>query len=220
MAVGFLGALITLGAVALVVTPGTAAGPALMAAGSMGLVGGFAVVLRRQLAPFTATMAAGVVLLLAGNVLWALGWAIPQVVPFWGGFLLLTIAGERLELSRMAMPGQRAVVALSAFVLAYLAGTATTVFAAKVGAGLTGLATVGLTLWSVRFDVARRTIRGEGLPRFAAACMLTGYVWLAVHGVLSLSSPTVSAGPLYDARWHALFLGFVFAMIFGHARSM
>ena len=78
----------------------------------------------------------------------------------------------------------------------------------------TGL--LALAGWLVRFDVARRTVRGSGLPRYVAACLLSGYAWLAVGGLLALvgADPT---GPLYDAILHALFLGFVFAMVFGHA---
>ena len=47
------------------------------------------------------TMALGVVLWAVGNGLWWVGWPVAQVVPWWSGFLVLTIAGERLELSRM-----------------------------------------------------------------------------------------------------------------------
>jgi len=36
-----------------------------------------------------------------------------------------------------------------------------------------------------------------------------GALWLVAGGIM--------AGPLYDAMLHAIFLGFVFAMIFGHA---
>ena len=38
---------------------------------------------------------------LVGNTCWLVGWPVPQVVPWWSGFLVLTIAGERLELSRL-----------------------------------------------------------------------------------------------------------------------
>ena len=38
---------------------------------------------------------------LVGNTCWLVGWPVPQVVPWWSGFLVLTIAGERLELSRV-----------------------------------------------------------------------------------------------------------------------
>ena len=70
-----------------------------------------------------------------------------------------------------------------------------------------------------------------GLPRFAATALLTGYGWLAVGGMLAawhaLNTGTMAGGPwwmsvplgglVYDGVWHALLLGFVFSMIFGHA---
>ena len=44
----------------------------------------------------TGTMALGALLWLVGNAGWLVGWPVPQVVPWWSGFLVLTIAGERL----------------------------------------------------------------------------------------------------------------------------
>jgi len=67
------------------------------------------------------------------------------------------------------------------------------------------------------YDVARRTIRQSGLTRFIAVCLLSGYIWLGAGGGLALVNGGVMAGPHYDALLHAIFLGFVFAMIFGHA---
>jgi hypothetical protein len=48
-------------------------------------------------------------------------------------------------------------------------------------------------------------------------CLLSGYVWLGVGGVLNWRFGGVLVGPYYDAILHAVFVGFVFAMIFGHA---
>jgi presenilin-like A22 family membrane protease len=47
--------------------------------------------------------------------------------------------------------------------------------------------------------------------------LLSGYVWLFVSGLVALIYGAVPAGPVYDAMLHSIFLGFVFAMIFGHA---
>jgi hypothetical protein len=75
--------------------------PPLMTLGSLGLVAIFAVIVRRQCALATVIMALGAMLWLVGNGLWLVGWPLAQVVPWWSGFLVLTIAGERLELSRV-----------------------------------------------------------------------------------------------------------------------
>ncbi|MCL4834698.1 MAG: hypothetical protein KJZ86_19825 [Caldilineaceae bacterium] len=50
-----------------------------------------------------------------------------------------------------------------------------------------------------------------------AICLLSGYMWLTVSGLLALGYGGITAGPYYDAILHSLFLGFVLAMIFGHA---
>jgi hypothetical protein len=46
---------------------------------------------------------------------------------------------------------------------------------------------------------------------------LTGYFWLFFGGVLLALTSGLVPGLGYDAILHALFLGFVFSMIFGHA---
>jgi hypothetical protein len=61
-------------------------------------------------------------------------------------------------------------------------------------------------------------VKGRGLPRFIAVCLLTGYAWLALSGLVILVSGGLGyGGPSYDAALHAVLLGFVFSMVFGHA---
>jgi hypothetical protein len=76
---------------------------------------------------------------------------------------------------------------------------------------------LALALWLLSFDIARKTIHQPGLPRFAAICLLTGYVWLGVGGILGVLLGGVTAGPYYDAVLHTVLVGFVISMIFGHA---
>ena len=66
-------------------------------------------------------------------------------------------------------------------------------------------------------DVARRTIRQQGLTRYVAVCLLSGYFWLGVAGLLAPGLDGGFDSLRYDAALHALFVGFVFAMVFGHA---
>ena len=77
---------------------------------------------------------------------------------------------------------------------------------------------VALALWLGKQDIARRTVRDQGLTRFIAVCLLSGYAWLAVGGAVIIAAGGLAPGsPSYDAAVHALALGFVFAMVFGHA---
>jgi hypothetical protein len=76
---------------------------------------------------------------------------------------------------------------------------------------------VGLAVWLISFDIARRNIKKTGLTRFIAVCLFSGYIWLGIGGLLALFYGGVSVGLIYDAMLHAIFLGFVFGMVFGHA---
>jgi hypothetical protein len=50
-----------------------------------------------------------------------------------------------------------------------------------------------------------------------AVCLLSGYVWLTLTALLVAMKWPQTSGVVYDATLHAFFVGFVFAMIFGHA---
>ena len=206
-----------LGALALVAGSPGGSGALLTTAGSLGLALLFVAILRRQTAAFTVVMALGALAWLAAQLLWLAGWPGYRVAPWWAAFLVLTIAGERLELSRVAPVSGAARVAFLGAVALLLAGLGLGTADFDAGIRTVGAAFLALALWLARQDVARRTVRQPGLPRFVAACLLSGYAWLGVGGVLALVHGGVAAGGAYDAMLHALFLGFVFAMIFGHA---
>lgn len=132
----------------------------------------------------------------------------------WMGFLVLTIAGERLELSRFMPPSPSARLVFVAVVALLVLGVVAC-WLSPEGLRLIGVALVALAVWLLRQDVARRTVRQQGLTRFIAVCLLSGYAWLLFGGVLLAGQPAV--GLLMDAAWHAVFVGFVLAMVFGHA---
>jgi len=182
----------------------------LLALGSAVLLAGSVSVFLRQRALFTFTLAAGAGCWLAGNLLWLAGQSVFAVVPWWAGFLVLTIAGERLELSRFLPPSP---VAQRVFI-AVLAGLT---FGMVLNAQLFGAALLALALWLLRQDIARRTVKDTGLTRFIAVCLLSGYAWLALAGATMLAAGLAPGSAAYDAALHALMLGFVFSMVFGHA---
>lgn len=206
-----------LGGLLLVLGVGAGAGPFLITAGSAVLVVVFGVLLGRQGARFMQVMAAGALAWLAGNVGWLFGAAVPEVVNWWLGFLVLTIAGERLELSRMLVHGAGVERRFGYGVTALVAGLVAASLTPDAGIRVTGAALVVLALWLARYDVARYTVRREGLTRYVGWCLLAGYAWLLVGGALMVYAGYEGAGPAYDAYLHAVFVGFVFSMIFGHA---
>lgn len=200
-----------------------AAGTVLLLAGQLGpaalaysaaaavLVAASVRVVMRQSALFTWGMALAALLWLVGTVRWALGSSVPDAVMWWMGFLVLTIASERLELSRL-VPTPAWARTLFGVLMALLLG-AIALAAPRVLGGLL----VALALWLATFDVAKRTVRKRGLPRFAAVALLSGYVWLALGGGMLARWGLPPAGPQYDAALHAVLVGFVLSMVFAHA---
>jgi len=173
-------------------------------------------IFRRQTEPFTLTLALGAACWTAGNWLWVTGSTVHEVVTWWLAFLILTIAGERLELSRFLTPSEIAkwtFMAIVAVIGAGLLGASS-----RWGAQTFAIGLLALAAWLLKQDIARRTVRGRGLTRFIAVCLLSGYVWLAIGGGIILAAGGLWPGSAsYDAALHALGLGFVFSMVFGHA---
>jgi hypothetical protein len=176
------------------------------------------VMVRREPHLHTVTMFFGVLAWLTGNLLWMLGLPIFQIVYLWIAFLVLTIGGERLELSRVLRPAPVALRLFGVIAAALLAGASLCLFDLNRGARLSGLSMLALSLWFLRNDLARRTIRHPNpLTRYIALCLFAGFIWLGIGGALLLYLGAVYAGPYYDAALHAVFVGFVISMIFGHA---
>jgi len=192
--------------------------PLLATAASLFLVAIFVVLCRQHLSDFLLTMGLGAILWFVGNLLWSAGYPLSRVVPWWIGFLVITIAGERLELSRLTRLSVISRAAFHVCVGVFLLGLAISLWAFGSGLRLSAIALVALALWLLRFDIAWRTVRHVGLPRFMAVCLLSGYLWLGIGGLLCfLFADLFTSGHYYDAVLHAIFLGFVFSMIFAHA---
>jgi hypothetical protein len=193
-------------------------GRSLFALGSLGLVFVFNYIYRLRSSIDIVAMALGSGLWLIGNLVWLLGQPIAYAAPWWAGFLILTIAGERLELSRVLLlkPISRTIFKFA--VGLFTIGLVISLVQFDLGLRISGLGLIIFGAWLVRYDVARHTINKTGLTRYIAACLLPGYLWLMVGGSLwLLYGGTATNGFIFDALLHALFLGFVMSMIFGHA---
>lgn len=210
-------ALTALGILVALAGIGGSLGPLLVTAGSVIVTLVLLGLVQLQPALFTATLAAGGAAWTVGNLLWTLGHPLPVASLWWMGFLVLTIAGERLELSRMLKLspwGYRSfLIAVGVLASGLVIGTFT--FGAGMAVSGGGLLLIGL--WLLRYDIAQRRLRAEGQARFTALALISGYVWLVVGALLLMRYAGATAGPFYDAAMHSVFLGFVFAMIFAHA---
>jgi hypothetical protein len=193
-------------------------GPILLTLASAVTVGILFVIVRREFALHTVTMFIGALTWLAANLLWLGGRSVFQVVYGWQAFLILTIAGERLELNRVLRPSRRQQNIFGALAGTLLAGVILTAFNLQWGVRLSGAGMLALAIWSLPNDIAWRNIRHKlPLTRYIATCLALGFVWLGIGGVLNLVFGAQAAGPRYDALLHSVFVGFVISMIFGHA---
>ena len=184
------------------------AAPWLLLAVSVALV-------RRQPLPHMVLLAVAALALACGNALYG-GQRLEAAIPWWFTFLVLTIAAERLEMTRLMRrrPGANALFAV--VVAGLIGGAALTGIAPRAGGIAFGAALVSLAGWLVAFDLARRTLGRPGFAGYAAAALLAGYGWLAVGG-LAWAALSSGAWAMRDTALHALGLGFVMSMILGHA---
>lgn len=238
MTLGFLGTVISLERAVALRKPWGFAAPILAGLGGLGLVAGipgwvswallcassvvliciyvavFAIAVQIHL----VAMALAAVSWYGATVLWLGGRDIPRVVPWLTGFLVLTILGERLELARVALLTKASVRSFLVATVVFLVGLVVTVPSFALGVRVAGVGMIALALWGARYDVARKTIKTNGVTQFMAACLLSGYVWLLVSGLMwAVVGDLGRSAATYDAALHAVFLGFVMSMIFGHA---
>lgn len=193
-------------------------GGLLLTLASLGALMILFVMLRREPRVHTFTMFAGMAAWVIGNVLWMFGFPIFKIVYLWMAFLILTIAGERLELSRVRNPSPRQLRLFGLIAVVLAAGAVLSVPELNWGTRLSGFAMLALSLWFFSNDIAARNIRhANPLTRYIATCLFSGFFWLGVGGVLQMYFGALYAGPWYDAALHTIFVGFVISMIFGHA---
>jgi hypothetical protein len=235
MVSGFLGTVISLERAVIMARWWGYAAPTTAAAGASALIAGaptlaavaflFAAaallassvaVAARQPALFTVMPAVAAACWGVGTLASLIDVSMRDVAGWWLAFLVLTIAAERLELSCLLAPPRLSRILFALIVGLILICAARGELAAR-SSPFTGLGFLSLAGWLVRYDVARRTIHQAGQPRFSAACMMAGYGWLAAAGLLLLVNGPDAAAFSFDAALHAITIGFVLSMAFGHA---
>jgi hypothetical protein len=219
MALGFLGTLVSLeravalerpwayvaplaagaGALAALAGAPDSLGPALVTLAGFVLLGAHLVLQRLQPSAHNAVMGLGAAGWCAAAVLWLTGADVSRFAPLMAGFLVLTIVGERLELTRPVRRSERMRRLLLAAIAMFACGLVVSIFAEPTGMRIAGVGLFAQAVWLARYDVARRTVRIGGVTRFMACALLAGYVWLACAGVLWTVYAALADGPAYDA---------------------
>lgn len=162
-------------------------------------------------------MAAGALSLFGAATLWMSSHPMPRIVPWWASFLLWTIAGERLELSRVGGLAGFARVSLALTLLSALGALGIQFLWVDIGFQLFGAGLAIVAAWLWKNDITGQTARTSGLPGYMAKTLRGGYVWLGLCGLGLVTHGQPISAFSYDAIWHSFFFGFVFSMIFAHA---
>ncbi len=215
---GYLGPLLSGLAVLLLPVAPLAGGVSLTLAGVV-VVATYGALLRRgHLDVHLLVMGVGGLAWVYAAVAWLGGLGPIRLTPVLAAYLVLTIVGERLELSRLTLPSAASRRRFLLLVAAFVVGAWVAPWWRAGGLIVGGIALVAQVGWLARHDLARRTIHRPGIPRFAATCLLSAYVWMAVSGAIWVAIGLGATGVLlHDAMVHSLFLGFVLSMVMGHA---
>ena len=204
-----------IGAMALLVGASRFGAVAFVIAGGIVFVASAALTIR-QFALFMFALTVGAACWVAGTLQWLIGDFSPAVTGWWLDFLVLTVAAERLELSRMRDPSRWSQITFAAAMLLLLFGSARCELI-QSSAPFTATGLLGCAAWLLHYDIARRTVRLSGQPRFSAVAILVGHGWLGVAAVILVVAPPGIAAFSYDALVHAIAIGFALSMILGHA---
>lgn len=212
-------ALLGAGGVALLTPAPLLLGQLLLVDGTIAMLVLYVALWRRQRDDPTSVQLLAVVMACCAAMLWVRV-DVAAVLPWLTGFIVLTIAAERVELARLSLPataGPTLISLAGCFVGAAMVALVEPRDGPGWGARGVGLLLLVIVAWLARNDVARRTIAAAGLPRFSGAAMLAGYGWLAVAGATWLVGGVPASQRGYDTVIHAVFLGFAVSMVFAHA---
>lgn len=185
----------------------------MLAIGSLGLIYIYIDLISRFKEYYFYIMMVGAIGWAVGNIIMIIDPFYPQAAPWWIVFILLTVFGERLELSKFLPQSKQKtttmIIAISVFMLGIIFPYHT------FGKFISGAGLILIALWLFKYDIARKSVRAKGMHRFTGSLLLAGYFWLLVCGILMIYD--FNSLYNYDAMLHAFFLGFTFSMIFAHA---
>ncbi len=196
---------------------GIESGMIMIIVAGMGLVGMYVFILSRQPTWHTFIMSLGGMLWFIGDIFWLQAYPFVYTANLWAGFLILTVVGERIELSRMVQTSDSERAQAGILSIVFMGGLLMHILWTGLGVIIAAFSLVLLAVWLLRNDLARVTISQTELPKFMAYCLLTGFVWLIIGAVISVLYLKTPDHLYYDAYLHAIFLGFIFSMIFAHA---
>ncbi|MCK5469468.1 MAG: hypothetical protein KAI99_13185 [Cyclobacteriaceae bacterium] len=185
----------------------------LLTLGSLGLIYIYIDLINRFGEYYFYVMMVGAIGWAVGNIIMIISPSYPQAAPWWIVFILLTVFGERLELSKFLPQSKRKRITMIIAISVFMVGIILPYH--SVGKFISGTGLILIAIWLWNYDIARKSVKAKGMHRYTGSLLLAGYFWLLICGLLMI----VDFGSIYnyDAMLHAFFLGFTFSMIFAHA---
>ncbi len=151
-------------------------------------------------------------------VLWACGRDATSLAPSWMVFLVLTIIGERLELSRVSFTGRHVAPVLLCAAPVAVAGSFAVLADRRAGLAVLGAAFLVMLVLMAHDDIARHTWRRPGFTGFMGTAMLAAYFWGILGSLLWLVLPAMGPHTIWQTFALDCFdLGFVMSMVIAHA---
>ncbi|MBK5277691.1 MAG: hypothetical protein JJE09_02395 [Bacteroidia bacterium] len=157
-------------------------------------------------------MLGGAACLVIGNAMLVQVKFYPSTLPWWMGFIVLTITAERLELTKFLPVSKNAKYILCCFLILFLLGAIIDFHG--MGKYISGIALLSIATWMLKHDVISIGLKKEGLTKFSSTALLLANFWLILEGVLLIVLPDAPFS--YDILVHIFFIGYTFSMIFAH----
>ena len=190
------------------------AGLAVLTLAQLGLLAIYVPLWRRSYDDAVVIQGAGAFCAAGAAALLTSGVRVSQIIGWLACYMILTICGERLELSRVTMARNHTLPTLC---LTLVAALLVSVVSPTIGWRVLGVVLIGLAAWLCRHDVARGGLRRGGQAAYIGLLLMVAYLWLATAGIIcTIQGPPISLSG-YDAVVHSIFLGFTMGMILGHA---
>ncbi len=185
----------------------------MLTVGSLGLVYIYIDLIRRFGEYYFYVMALGALGWAIGNIIMIKESFYPLAAPWWIVFILLTVFGERLELSKFLPKSPMKQNTMIAAIVVFLVGIVLPYH--DYGQIVAGAGMILMSAWLLHYDIARKSAKAAGIHQFTGTLLLAGYFWLALSGLFMMAKFNILYQ--YDAMLHSFFLGFAFSMIFAHA---
>ncbi|WP_377938847.1 multicopper oxidase domain-containing protein [Alloscardovia venturai] len=151
-----------------------------------------------------------------GAFIWAYGVSAARATPWWLIFLVLSIIGERLELSHVAFVAPWVEPALIGLSITNLVSLCVLYFDTTIGYVALGV-NMGFLLCIMLYnDTAIRTFKLPRFTGFMGRSMLLAYFWGLTAALIWIFVPVGSGSLFADVAIHAIALGFTVSMVIAH----